>query len=65
MKKYLLFAGDNYYPMGGFDDFRGDFDTIELAEQHLKACFSDVDWAHIVDRDTRVIIKKYNQYELQ
>ena len=29
MKRYLLFAGDNYYPCGGWNDFEGSFDTKE------------------------------------
>jgi hypothetical protein len=32
VKPYLLFAGDNYYPSGGLDDLRGDFDTLEEAK---------------------------------
>lgn len=31
MKRYLLFAGDQYYPRGGMYDLRGDFDTLEEA----------------------------------
>ena len=27
MKRYLLFAFDDYYPTGGWNDFRGSFDT--------------------------------------
>lgn len=32
MKKYLLFAGNAYYPFGGMWDFCGDFDTVEEAK---------------------------------
>ncbi len=35
MKKYLLFAGAHYYPHGGVRDLKGDFDTIEEAEDHV------------------------------
>lgn len=28
---YHLFAGDDYYPMGGLGDYRGSFPTIEDA----------------------------------
>ncbi len=30
MKKYLLFAGDHYYPTG-FEDYKDAFDSIEEA----------------------------------
>ena len=32
MKRYLLFAGDTYYPGGGWSDYKGSFDTIEEAK---------------------------------
>lgn len=55
MKRWLLFAGDNYYPIGGWDDFQADFDTKE--EAFDKAAESVIaracDWAHIVDSQTK------------
>lgn len=55
LKRYLLFAGDHYYPKGGWDDFRDSFDTIEAAmnagEALLKAA-PGCDWAHILDTET-------------
>lgn len=32
MKRYLLFQCNDYYPSGGWDDFVGDYDTIEDAQ---------------------------------
>lgn len=37
MSAYLLFAGNNYYPGGGFSDYQGDFDSINDAISHFKA----------------------------
>lgn len=48
MKRFLLFAGDNYYPCGGTYDLIGDFDTQEEAEAATGVC----DWAHILDTAT-------------
>ena len=44
---FLLFAGDHYYPCGGWEDFRGAYGSLELAKEaaHTQAC----DWWHIVD----------------
>ena len=38
---FALFAGFNYYPSGGFDDFRGKFDTVEEAVEVFKTGFYD------------------------
>lgn len=51
MKKYLLFAGPDYYPAGGWGDFRGDFATPEEAEEYAESLSQD--WHHIVDRDSQ------------
>lgn len=52
MRSFLLFAGYNYYPSGGFDDFVSDHHSLEEAKvageftlDHGTGC----DWAHIVD----------------
>lgn len=47
MKRYLLFAFYEHYPAGGFNDFRGDFDTVE--EVHAAFVASSCDDLHIVD----------------
>lgn len=30
MKRYLTFIGAVYYPSGGMNDFKGDFNTIDV-----------------------------------
>lgn len=60
MKQFLLFAGDIYYPDGGWADFKGDFETIEAALKELVIYDSSydnttidyVEWAHIIDTET-------------
>jgi len=55
MKRYLLFCGDRYYPSGGWEDFKGSFNSIEdaiaaaqgFAETHDS--FLVCDWYHVVD----------------
>jgi len=54
MKKYIVFQFDLYYPVGGLNDMRESFDTLEEAE---KFCLEDRwDFNHIVDRDTWEIV---------
>jgi hypothetical protein len=58
MKRFLLFAGDKYYPSGGWHDFIGAFDSVEEAGAHARktndefnyTCFG---WYHVVDSETR------------
>jgi len=52
MKRYWLFAGDNYYPDGGWNDFVGTFDAVQDAMKHEKITDKNVGsgrWFHIVD----------------
>lgn len=55
-KQFLLFAGDNYYPLPAWGDFKGAFSTLDQALSHLHTLFkgrphvfSDPDWIQIVD----------------
>lgn len=45
MKRYMLFAGHDYYPKGGMDDLVDSFDTMSEAIQHVQ----NVDWWHVLD----------------
>lgn len=56
MKKYLLFAGDNYYPDGGWDDFLGAFDTPLEAAKALQG--HRCDWYQLVDTETFSVMGK-------
>lgn len=56
MKRYLCFAGEDYYPSGGWDDYVDSFDTLEEAVSFLRSKLStystlrqDWGWCHIVD----------------
>jgi hypothetical protein len=50
MKKYIVFGFFGYYPSGGMDDLRGDFDS--LAEVREFMALGEYDYYHVVDRDT-------------
>lgn len=55
MKRFLLFSGSNYYPMGGWYDLKGLFMTLESATRAASK-YKDNDWWHIVDADTLMIV---------
>ena len=55
MKRYLLFAGDDFYPSGGMGDFIADFDSLEKAraaedEWYRKVVVPDSKWSQIYDQ---------------
>jgi hypothetical protein len=59
MKRYLAFAGNIYYPIGGIRDFLGSSDTIEEAKQLIEDRFQqegyakserkEYFWSHVYD----------------
>ena len=54
MKRYLIFSYDNYYPMGGFEDFKCDFDTKEEVIRYIKEHnLKEEDYLCVVDIQTR------------
>ena len=55
MAKYLVFCCYKYYPSGGWEDFRFEADTLE--ECFEKLAIEVFDFYHIVDTNTREIVK--------
>lgn len=55
MKRYLLFMYDNYYPYGGWSDFKGDFDTVE--EAYSAAIGRGFDYYDIVDTTIKETVR--------
>jgi len=54
MKRFLLFAYDDYYPSGGWSDYEGSFDTAEEAMAHKTRY--DTDNAEVVDAETERVV---------
>lgn len=57
MKRYWLFAGENYYPCGGMRDFKGAFDSPEEARAHPTG---GADWAHVFDSVDAKVVSTYS-----
>jgi hypothetical protein len=63
MKRFLIFEGQCYYPLGGMDDFVIDFDNIETVHDYMvKNGFSvnekekhplDNEWLSVYDTEKR------------
>jgi hypothetical protein len=57
-KRYLLFASDYYYPIGGAEDLVGSYDTIEEAIKALDfRKYDEANLANILDLNTLSIVK--------
>jgi hypothetical protein len=62
-KRFGLFAGYQYYPLGGMKDFRGRFDTVEEAENEGKRLnnLTDADWWQVIDLQTFETVKEWSE----
>ena len=58
-KRYILFAGEAYYPAGGWDDYIASFETLEEAKAAEKEKMKgyQYDWSHVVDLHTGRIVE--------
>ena len=54
--KFLIFAGDTYYPGGGFEDFVKACSSREEAIEKANEVLKNSDWVHVVDLDTYCIV---------
>jgi hypothetical protein len=48
--RYILFAGQDYYPRGGWEDFIQIFTDLPTNDQ-IHALVKDCGWYHLVDLD--------------
>ena len=55
MDRYLLFAGDRYYPLGGWEDLKGEYPSVEKAKDAFLKISEEMDateiWGHLVRCD--------------
>jgi hypothetical protein len=55
MKRFLVFAGGDYYPGGGWLDFVTSFDNFAVASGSAQGLVKPHDWAQVVDTETGVV----------
>jgi hypothetical protein len=56
---FILFAGQDYYPGGGWEDFIGMYESLEEArEAFYKSGYSVIkyEWGHVVDLENQVVV---------
>ncbi len=55
--KFIIFAGDHYYPSGGWHDFHSFVDTLEETRKIFeKLSKREWKWVHVLDVTTGKII---------
>lgn len=61
VKRFLVFSFDSYYPSGGWNDFKGSYDTLEEAEYAMneKPKLGYYDNNHIVDSTTGKVVATF------
>ena len=59
LKRYIVFAGDHYYPSGGISDYSADFDSMGEALGYMHQLGSE--WAHVFDTEKG----KYMEYSAE
>jgi hypothetical protein len=66
MNQYLVFAGETYYPCGGFKDFISSHTTLEDAQIARAKAHKPQGWSHIVDLTTlKIIESKYENNPIE
>ena len=65
-RRFCIFGGRDYYPLGGWHDFRLSRDTLQdavrAAEELLTGDAASIDWWQIFDMDQRQVIAQ-SQYQ--
>lgn len=62
MKRFLAFAGDYYYAMGGWGDFIGSFDSLDDAKAACVARKPESPsghWGSVVDSETEAEVAQW------
>lgn len=59
MKRYIVFAGDQYYPLGGPDDILGVYPDLATAVFHMAN--SGRDWACVWDCEREAVVSETGQ----
>ena len=59
-KRFLVFAGDNYYPNGGWHDFSESFDDMNTAVEFARNVRTgNYDWSHVLDSERQKVIAEF------
>lgn len=58
--RFMLFAGRQYYPLGGADDLVKTYPTVTEADQEVVGeLSSDFSWAHVYDVETGKMVSRW------
>lgn len=60
-KRFLLFAGEDYYPFGGGNDFKGSFDSVKEAIEFFDTNKRMADWANVFDTEKESVVTHFGE----
>lgn len=72
IKRYLIFAYGQYYPSGGWSDFKESYDSLEdaqtafsqmLKDSELVPAYNRCEYGEIVDSETGEYVDRRDPYE--
>jgi len=67
MNRYLVFAGADYYPIGGFDDFVAGFRELQYAMKFIETIHETgknkepAEWCHIIDTHLMEVLVRFER----
>jgi hypothetical protein len=61
---YAIFAGDDFYPNGGWADFVMAFHTLDMAKDYVQHNRSVWDWYQIVDLANQKVVDASTDYDM-
>jgi len=63
VKQFLLFGGVKDSSKGGWEDFKGDFDSVQEARNAGdRISVQTLSWMHVVDTETKEFVLAYDGY---
>jgi hypothetical protein len=68
MKRYLIFAGDRYYPRLHLGDYAGQSDDAEEAQRQAKSELTESEWSTVLDTVTGDLVlfdKDYGSHMIE
>lgn len=56
INEYLVFSGQQYYPLGGWLDYSSSFNSIQECIEFIKLLDPCYAWAHVIHKNNMKII---------
>ena len=58
---FIIFAGEEYYPLGGAYDIISVHNNLNKALIAFDSAVKEYEWAHIFDTNTSLLVKEFKK----